>query len=151
MSFNLCTDLILDGHQIWHISRKKGNFFTWSQIISFGNRHDSCCARIWLQMDLQSGTPPENEWVWQLCSTQLANMYILSLEWKGTSSATLLNLASYSLFCWCLFELGHSGEHRATTLMIVALGNGNPHLVENVEQVEGAGLTHLRCEQGKWI
>ena len=32
----------------------------------------------------------------------------------------------------------HSGKHRATTLMIVALGNWNPHLVENVEQVAGA-------------
>ena len=36
-------------------------------------------------------------------------------------------------------------------LQIVALGNLNPHLVENVGQVEGAGQTHIRCEQGKCI
>ena len=49
---------------------------------------------------------------------------------------------------WELYQ-GHSGKHRATTLMIVALGNWNPFLVENVGQVEGAGQTRLRCEKGK--
>ena len=29
-------------------------------------------------------------------------------------------------------------------LQIVALGNSNPHLVENVEKEDGAGQTHLR-------
>ena len=48
-------------------------------------------------------------------------------------------------------NVDHSSKHRATTLMIVALGNSNPHLVENVGQVEEAGQTRLRSEQGKCI
>ena len=57
------------------------------------------------------------------------------------------------IFTWYLspYICYHSGKHRATTLMIVALGNWNPPFVENLEQVEGAVQTHLRCAQGMCI
>ena len=42
--------------------------------------------------------------------------------------------------------LNHSGKHRAISLMILALGNRNPHLVSYVETVARIGQNH-RCEQ----